>query len=273
MSAHDRRWPVAPLPDDFVDRVMADVTRERRRQQGRRAVLGALVCAAAMAAGVTAFVRPAHRDRGELTAPERVEIEVAPGVLAVLERYAHIAWGPAGVTQERGDVFYRLAPDRSLTVRTPVGEIGSAGACSRVRVEPASEGGAATTVAFVSVAQGQVDIRQPGRSTRLGAGRYALLDARSLRTDDDDESGEIAFAFAHERARRYAARLVPTLDPIVPDPPAPASVPTPRPRPRVAPAASSAAPAASSAPRVFIRPPCSCSPVTSICDCTPDSPL
>jgi hypothetical protein len=276
----DSRWPVPRAPVDLVDRVMLDVARERARVRSRRAMaLASLACAALIALAWGALLRAPSPREGDVTAEGRMEIEIAPGVLAVLERYAHVAWTSAGVTQDRGDVFYRLAPGAAVTVRTPVGEIGSASACSRVRVDPPS-GNTDSPVVFVSVAQGAVSFRD----VRLGAGHYARADATSIVTDADDESGEIAFAFAHERARRYAR---PELEPPPGPPPAPAaSLPRPAPRPPRArptapgaasvvappPVAASAGPSASG--RTFLAPPCVCSPLTSLCDCDPlsDSP-
>lgn len=280
MTQPSSRWPVPSAPADFVDRVMLDVHRERAKRRARRAMaIVAFACAAVVVLAWGLAVRARLPRSGDVTArDQRIEVEIAPGVLAVLERYAHVAWTAAGVTQDRGDVFYRLAPGAELRVSTPVGDIGSAGSCSRVRVDPAPTGGAAgSPVVFVSVAQGSVSLQQAGKRVDLGAGQYARVDASTIRTDADDASGEIAFAFAHERVRRLVA--APVAVPVDEPPPTWATPATssralpvrsaPRPK-AVAPVVSaSAAPSASAPPRVFLAPPCVCNPTVAICDCSP----
>ena len=127
-------------------------------------------------------------------------------------------------------------------------------------------------VVFVSVSQGTVALRKPGHDTTLTAGRYARVDTRGVRTDADDTSGEIAFAFAHERAKRFAREEPP--DEVIPEATtAQVRLPAPRPwaRPRPSAAVSAPVPTASATatapPRVFLAPPCVCNPTLPVCDC------
>lgn len=263
-------WPAPEPPDDFADGVMAAIERDERGRRRRRVVassLGGLVLAAA--AAVAVFARPAvpvHAPAasGEITADDRREIEIAPGVLAVVERAAHLAWSAAGVVQDRGDVFYRLAPGARLDVSTAAGVIASQGACSRVMVVPSAAG--APTV-LVAVAQGEVELRGKADRVVLAAGRYARFDADRIRTDADDSDGSMAYQLASDRARSYAdARVQPT--PIA----APSAI-APRPPPRVPsappPASVSVAPSASAPPpkRTVRVPRCECQQADSLCAC------
>jgi hypothetical protein len=264
-------WPVAEPPDGFADGVMDAVDRLEKSRRRRRIVassLGGFVLAAA--AAVAVFSRPAvpvHAPAasGEITADDRREIEIAPGVLAVVERAAHLVWSAAGVVQDRGDVFYRLAPGARLDVTTPAGAIASQGACSRVMIVPSAAG--APTV-LVAVAQGEVELRGKADRVVLAAGRYARFDADRIRTDLDDTDGAMAYQLASDRARSYVDSRIVRDTPI-----AVSSATSPRPPPRVPsappPSSASAAPSASAPPikRPVRVPRCECQQGDSLCAC------
>ena len=260
-------WPHPEPSDGFADGVLAAIERdEARRRRRRRTVassFGVVVLAAAAAVafvprGVTPIAAPLA---GEVTADETREIELAPGALAVIERYAHLVWTAAGVVQDRGDVFYRLAPGVRLYVQTPTGAVSSVGACSRVKIVPSANGPATV---LVSVAQGEVEVRGGADRVVLAAGRYARIDVDRVRTDADDVDGAMAFALAHERARAYVDA---PRSSVVTLPAAPAATSV-RPPARVPAAPASSASAAPSAPKRILRVPrCECQPSDSLCAC------
>jgi hypothetical protein len=266
-------WSHPEPPEGFADGVLAAIERDDAQRRRRRTVMSSLGAAVLGVAAVLALVPRgvvpnAPSSSGELTAEATRQIELGPGALAVVERYGHLVWSAAGVVQDRGDVFYRLAPGVRLDVRTPAGAVSSVGACSRIKVVPSATGPATV---LVSVAQGEVELRAAAGGTGgrvvLAAGRYARIGPDRIRTDADDDDGAIAFALAPDRALTYvdAFRAV-----TVASPPVGSATSTRPPPPRVPsapPASASAAPSAPPPKRVLRVPRCECQPSDSLCAC------
>ncbi len=254
-------WDVGRPPSRLVDGVMRDVSRHERRKRARRALAaGAMVAVACAASAVVAVTHGRVADRvGDVVAGERMEIEIAPGVLAVMEQAAHLAWRGRELLQDRGEVSYRVATGAALQLSTPTGKLTAAASSTRVRVEASST--------YVIVHSGEVAVSAAGQRVALGAGRYARASLASLTVDRDDVDGSIG------RVLGVAARQTPV------NPPDPVGSATVAPAPRLAtrsarvtaPSVSaSSAPTPSAPPpprRAPIVPPCFCSPMQAVCDC------
>lgn len=254
-------WDVGPPPSKIVDRVMEGVAREERRRKGQRALAAGVMAAVACAASVLGTVWSTERPNlGDVVANERMEVEIAPGVLAVMERAAHLAWRGREILQDRGEVSYRVKAGVAFDVSTPTARMTGGASTSRVLVEQAST--------YVAVRDGEVSLARGAEQVSLGAGRYARVDLVSLKTDRDDVDGSIG---------RYLGLAVrePTVEPARPTDPTTSSSGAPKAAvsaPRVSrPSASvSAAPSASAPPppkKPPIVPPCFCNPVQAVCDC------
>ncbi len=252
-------WDVGPAPPTLADGVMARVERLERQRRARRALAAFAVAALASAATVVAAVTHGRgAPGGDVVATERMEIEIAPGVLAVMERAAHLVWRGREVSQDRGEVSYWVRAGAALELVTPTGQVRGGASTSRVLVEPAST--------YVLVRDGEVSVIGGAGRVALGAGRYARVSAASLTVDHDDVDGSVG------RALGVAPRLVPSRAPVVePAPPSVASarIAPPPHRAARAPAASSPAPVTPPSPtrRAPIVPPCFCSPMQAVCDC------
>ncbi|MCU0657876.1 MAG: hypothetical protein MUF64_22220 [Polyangiaceae bacterium] len=277
------RWKPQEPPQDFLERVDRALDAEAPappaapRGLQRRGLLAALSAGALVAAGGALWVNVRLTRaalQGTFLARVRTEIELVRGVVAVAEPGARLAVEQGWIRQLEGEVAYRSAPDTVLRVITPDGQAEGLGACCRVHVLAAAPRGtgAPGPATALAVLQGEVDLRVARRSERLAAGRYALYYGESIRTDADDEGGEVARVLGVPAARRPSAPV---------SPPAPASAPSgevapaPPVRPRrpaasasvsATPSASAPAPASASA-RPFIVPRCICLPNDLLCAC------
>lgn len=156
-------------------------------------------------------------------------------------------------------------------MRTPAAEISGRGPAYRVKVPEGAEGAAAAVL--VSVAQGTVAIESGGARRALGPGQYARVERNAIRTDREDDDGEIAMALASERVRNAVEEQARKLERRAAsgDVPGPSGAPAAPARPprRIAPPppiASHADPLP--APSVPHRP-----PILPRCDCDPRAPL
>lgn len=258
-------WDVGPPPARLADGVMRGVQREERRKKALRALAAGVM--ATMACAASAVIAVTHGRAvdagGDVVASERMEIEVVPGVLAVMERAAHLAWRGREILQDRGDVSYRVKAGAALELSTPAGRMTGGPSSSRVLVEPSST--------YVLVSDGEVSVASGGQRVSLGAGRYARVTAAVVTVDRDDVDGSIG-RFLGVTAREAAVEPARPSEPVsAPLPSARAVSPWPRgARPTTPASAASAVPPPSAPPppkKPPIIPACVCSPVQAVCDC------
>lgn len=230
-------WPAASPPASFASRVVAEVARRKaaRARRGRYAVAAAAVLTLAAAWALVPRATP----RGEIGAEARTEAKIGDRALVVAEPGAHLTFVGDDVTQDRGDVFYRVEPGARFTVHTPHGDVAVRGTCFRVRVDARSEQGegamaitardaksslvgalvvGATTV---GVYEGKVAVSHAGQHLDLVAGEGVRASAAGLErttangalaaegTTGDDGADRAAAASGDVAAvvRSYRARL------------------------------------------------------------------
>ena len=136
----------------------------------------------------------------------RVEARLGRRARVVAEPGAHLAFRGDDVTQDRGDVFYRVEPGERFVVHTPVGDVDVLGTCFRVQLDApgddemakrdvAKVGGAAVlagvlaTAATVTVYEGRVGVSRASAREELAAGERAALDAEGVRKLDPESAG------------------------------------------------------------------------------------
>lgn len=255
-------WDVGPPPRGLADGVMAGVRRDERRTKARRVLavgaLATLACAASVLVAA-AHHRPVDAG-GDVVASERMEIEIAPGVLAVMERAAHLAWRGREILQDRGDVSYRVKAGAALALSTPAGRMTGGASSSRVLVDASST--------YVLVRDGELSVAAAGQRAALGAGRYARVSLASLTVDRDDVDGSIGRVLGV--AAHAPSGEAPRPSEPVGAPAASTRAATPWPRGARPSASASSAPPPSAPPpprKPPIVPPCFCNPVQSVCDC------
>jgi ferric-dicitrate binding protein FerR (iron transport regulator) len=226
-------WPADEPPRDFAERVVDRALGERRgRRRPRVAALSvALVAAAAL---VVFWLQRAPDSTGDVSAKQRTELAIAGGrALAVLEPGAHVAWKGEDVTQESGDVFYRVEPGGRFVVKTPAGDVAVLGTCFRVRVGAEKGGtavkkrnvalaaGAATlsVLAIVTVYEGKVQISKANEKLPLAAGESGSLGKGGAKRLDPAELDRTEQALAEaqrkptlERANDALASDISNLD-------------------------------------------------------------
>ncbi|WP_394836440.1 FecR family protein [Pendulispora rubella] len=194
-------WQPGLPPPGFVDTVMARVEREPQQRRKLWLRLGA-VSLVASAAAVAMLVgrRDAPPWRGELAAKERTEMAIAGRAWIVIEPGTHLRWEGKSVTQDDGDVFYRVDPGGPFRVRTPAGDVAVRGTCFRVKVTkeralPGRDARVATpeAMAFVGVYEGRVTLTHGATSIGLAAGEGGELDGAGPRRTGDLEQGMHAF--------------------------------------------------------------------------------
>ncbi|MGE0870236.1 MAG: hypothetical protein AB7P03_16850 [Kofleriaceae bacterium] len=191
-SELEQAWEAQEPSASFVDRVVeAAVHQEARPRRRRYGVLGAVVAAAAAAAVIFMVTRPSPV-HGELRADRRIEVAIGSRAVAVLEPGAHVRWNGDVVEQDVGDVFYRVEPGSTFTVRTPRAETAVLGTCFRINVmqEDAMKRrdvvtGAAGVIAgaavVIGVYEGKVRVSRADQSITVGAGETAIADGRGVR--------------------------------------------------------------------------------------------
>ena len=188
----ERAWPVDEPPGDFAERVVERVLEQRGETEPKRPRRSVVVAIALAAAAVLVLwwrtSEPAH---GDQIASERTEVRIGSRVAAVLEPGAHLAWLGEAVTQDRGDVFYRVEPGSRFVVKTPAGEVAVLGTCFRVRVGAslgkgagnvkkrdlavAAGGATLAALAVVTVYEGKVQLSHAGERVDLRAGEAGRL--------------------------------------------------------------------------------------------------
>jgi hypothetical protein len=202
-------------PERFAERVMARVNAlPARRRRVRRVSLAAAGVVLAAAASFALVGRTPGR--GEARADTRMDLRVGPHVVAVLERGAHIAWNGDDVTQDAGDVFYRIEPGGTRRVHTPAGDVTVRGTCFEVKVrgetpgakrETTKEGGGMTgrdaragaigaiagAAVLVGVYEGKVTLSRASASVDIASGQAARADAGGVHGPQELSDGEKAF--------------------------------------------------------------------------------
>jgi hypothetical protein len=179
-------WVAPQAPLDFADRVLA---RHRTRS-------APLVAAALFIAGVAALAFLATRApiEGASAVETRSTLALGGRAIAVAEAGAALSWtilasGDATVTQERGNVFYRVEPGGAFTVQTPAGTARVTGTCFRVEVtqmngsslKGAAVGAAISALVVVTVYEGQVVAGTGPQQLPISAGEAAVLERNTAR--------------------------------------------------------------------------------------------
>jgi hypothetical protein len=169
-------WPTPEPPSAFIEQVMI----ARRRRARRRLLVGGASAVALLGLTAAAVLLPGPAPltgarAGALTATARTTVAVGQRARAVAEvgsslRYQVEPSGRARVSQQRGDVFYRVdqlggrAEDSpAFVVATPSAEVRVTGTCFRVEVK-------ADETTLVSVMEGHVEVKDARGVTTLGAG-------------------------------------------------------------------------------------------------------
>lgn len=224
-------WDPQEPPPDFAERVMARVTDERRaarapsRTKRSRLAFGVGLGVAAIAAAAVLVPARLRTSRGDIVAEARTQASLGPRVVGVLEPGAHVRWEGDALTQDAGDVFYRVERGGPLVVHTPAGDVDVLGTCFRVRVDmnkrdvkSAAVGAGLAAVAFVAVYEGKVAVSHAAESVQLSPGEAAkasssgvekLEDGRAA-LDDPSQSGDPAMEANRNLAdsvRDYKRRL------------------------------------------------------------------
>ncbi len=225
-------WGAEKPPSDFAARAVALATSPSETKKPifrfkKERGIGLVVVGAALAAGVTFAVRaPAH---GEMTADVRKEIAVGPRATLVLEPGAKVSWSGSEVTQERGDVFYRVERGGAFRVHGPGGvDVEVKGTCFRIAEQTEGTmkrrdvgvgvtGAAIATAVLVSVYEGKVIASQKDRHVTLEAGQSARADEKGLSESaptsatgsgtSSDEPTQAANATLADQVRDYKRRL------------------------------------------------------------------
>ena len=195
-------WPVEPPAKSFDDRVWRAF--ERRKYTAR--LLKGLVFSAAAAAfaGVVFSSGEAALESDALFARGRTTWLIADRAVAVAEDGSRLSWshreGVTHVTQESGDVFYRVDRGGPFKVFTPMGSVRALGTCFRVRVEkmdverqsPGGMGTVASHAVLVTVYEGRVALSDrrslgPGKTAALGQGSSIEPDEEAPASARDGE--------------------------------------------------------------------------------------
>jgi hypothetical protein len=188
-------WADPTPPPDFVDQVMA--AHQPPARSPRRWPYWAAAATVVLAAGLVLWLNQAPAYSGSLDAQSRQSVTLGAGS-AVAEAGAELTWkqvdGVLTAYQPRGAVFYRLAPDQTLRLRTPNGEFVATGACFEMEIDPmslktglmgAALGAGLTAAAFVTVYDGEVSVNAAQGAHRVAAGERARVPAEGPLTRRD----------------------------------------------------------------------------------------
>ncbi len=222
-------WEPQLPPANFADRVMSGIgehtdspsRREEAKPPANAVALrarsrwrGAAVAAAVMVAIAAVVVVKVDTSAGHgeaIAADRRMEIAVGSRAKAVLEPDAHVAWDGDLVTQESGDVFYRVEPGARFRVHTPAGDVDVKGTCFTVKVRGGGlkqdgstdmqkrdmksgvVGAALSAIAFVAVYEGKVAVSHASEHVDLAAGESAQLGPGGATKNTSAELGKKAF--------------------------------------------------------------------------------
>jgi hypothetical protein len=209
-------WEADDPPSDFADRVVARAAREgaelaalsrpsRAPGRGRRVALvvgvGLALAAATIVAVRSHSAADAHGDAQATDA--RREVAIGDRAVAVLERGAHLSYSGADVTQDAGDVFFRVERGaRPFIVHTPAGDVTVKGTCFRVKVTTVAGAAAFVTLA---VYEGRVAFSRGPSAVDVGAGETAEADGAGVRRADDRAAAAPAPSPTNPRVDRAQA--------------------------------------------------------------------
>ena len=186
------------VPMDFAERVVAarrdelaaaqaasdaapadvDGTRAQQKFVGRTAAVVTVSCIVALILGLARTPSLGTNLQGAAAPTARQTLSIGSRAIVVAEAGAALHWRieAAGtrVTQDAGDVFYRVERIGQFSIHTPVGDVRADGACIRVAVGAAS--------AIITVAQGRATISPSGNdigraTTAIVAGQRATMRA------------------------------------------------------------------------------------------------
>jgi hypothetical protein len=216
MSDFDSWEPQEP-PRGFAEGVMKEIGGKPKRRTRAFAIGVGIAVAAAAASFIPGRLRTPH---GDITADARIQRELGPRVIGVLEPGAHVKWTGDDLTQDSGDVFYRVEPGAPLVVHTPAGDVKVLGTCFRVKVEDmgnvksALVGSAITAAAFVGVYEGKVAVSHAAESVEVGPGEAARASkdgvtkvAAETSSTDSDDPAMMANANLADQVHAYKQRL------------------------------------------------------------------
>jgi len=160
-----------------------------RRRRARTRVALALALAAVAASAAVAWTLRGSESLGVHTGSTRAQLAIGSRAVAVAEAGAALSWkvarsGTADVTQQAGDVFYRVERGGPFVVHTAAGEVRVVGTCFRVEVSEMKKGllqmgaGAAiATAVLVTVYEGKVLLANEHGQTAVAAGERAHVQA------------------------------------------------------------------------------------------------
>jgi ferric-dicitrate binding protein FerR (iron transport regulator) len=217
MSEFDAWEPEEEPPAGFADRVVKEAMAGERVQPAPPRTLasvrlsrqlGAAVIVAGSIAAAVAAIWPSHATPiiGDQIASERMQIEITQRAVLVLEPGAHVTWQGDVVTQDEGDVFYRVDRGGKFVVHTPAGDVEVQGTAFRVKVRTEDSmrsgrrdvasgaiGAALTALAFVGVYEGKVRVSHAQESATLTAGESAQAGPGGVKKTGGLADGEKAF--------------------------------------------------------------------------------
>lgn len=180
-------WRTPDPPDDLADRAMARLDAAKTR---RPFWIGVAVTAMFLIAVVGLGRLRGAPVTGAFAATERRTERLGDRAVAVMEPGARLSFfrrgGAYDVTQEEGDVFYRVDRGGPFIVRTFAGTVTVVGTCFRVEVRRTMKsttagatgavlGALLTSAVLVTVYEGEVVTASPEGRTTLAAGEEAML--------------------------------------------------------------------------------------------------
>jgi hypothetical protein len=155
---------------------LAHAVLERARKRSRRRLLAVSSATAAVVISSIALVslrRPDSNSQGSREITSRTTLQLADRAVVVAEAGTKLSWqvegGAASVTQDSGNVFYRVEPGGPFVVTTPKGTVKVLGTCFRLQVRDAN--------VRLSVHEGKVlSASLDGDRIEVPAGKVALMD-------------------------------------------------------------------------------------------------
>lgn len=188
-------WRTPEPPGGFADGVErareADATLRAARRSPRRIALGlGLVAAVVLVIALGRHHVEVRAAQGALEASSRTELSIGTRGVAVAEvgaklHYRVDASGRAQVSQDAGEVFYRVRHGGPFVVTTPAGTVTVRGTCFYVEVgkmatrrqvvAAAAAGAVIGSAVTVAVIEGRVWAESGGSKVTLAAGEAATM--------------------------------------------------------------------------------------------------